>query len=112
MKLNIKEIREKAGYQQAEMAEKMNISQPTYARFEQQSTRIDLERLVDFANIVNMSLIDVIGFPDKYVNVTDIAKEINKTEPEVVVQIKVTKKKREDILKTLFGENIEILNDK
>lgn len=111
MKLKIKEIREKAGFNQVEMAAKMNMSQSTYARFELQTTKNDLQRIEDFARAVNMTLIDVITFPDRYINVVDIGKEINRTEPEVVVQIKVTKSKREEILKTILGENVELLND-
>lgn len=111
MKLKIKEIREKAGFSQVEMAAKMNMSQSTYARFELQTTKNDLQRIEDFAKAVNMTLIDVITFPDRYINVVDICKEINRTEPEVVVQIKVTKSKREEILKTILGDNVELLND-
>lgn len=110
MKLNIKEIREKAGFSQDEMAAKMNISQSTYARFETQTTKIDLDRVDAFAKALNMSIVDVITFPDRYINVVDIGKEINRTEPEVVVQIKVTKSKREEILKTILGDNVELLN--
>lgn len=110
MKLNIKEIREKAGFSQDEMAAKMNISQSTYARFETQITKIDLDRVDAFAKALNMSTVDVITFPDRYINVVDIGKEINRTEPEVVVQIKVTKSKREEILKTILGDNVELLN--
>lgn len=110
MKLKIKEIREKAGYNQFEMAEKMNISQSTYARFETKTTKIDLDRLEVFAKVLNMTIVDVITFPDRYINVVDIGKEINRTEPEVIVQIKVTKSKREEILKTILGDNVELLN--
>lgn len=111
MKLKIKEIREKAGFNQVEMAAKMNMSQSTYARFELQTTKNDLQRIEDFARAVNMTLIDVITFPDRYINVVDIGKEINRTEPEVVVQIKVTKSKREEILKSILGDNVELLNN-
>ena len=110
-KLKIKEIREKAGLSQDAMAEIMNISQSTYARFETQTSKIDLDRLEVFAKALNMTILDVITFPDRYINVVDIGKEINRTEPEVIVQIKVTKSKREEILKTILGENVELLNE-
>lgn len=110
MKIRIKEIREKAGYSQVEIAEKMNISQSTYARFERQNSNIDLNRLEDFSKAVHLKVIDVITYPDRYINVLDIGKEINKSEPEVIVQIKVTEGKREEVLKAVLGNNIEILN--
>ena len=110
MKLKIREIRENAGFSQDEMAAMMNTSQSTYARFELHTTKIDLQRLEDFAKVLNMPVIDVITYPDRYINVADIGKEINRTEPEVIVQIKVTKSKREEILKTILGDNVELLN--
>lgn len=110
MEIRIKEIREKYGLSQFEMADKMNISQPTYARFERQRTKIDLHRLETFARTLGMNLIDVITFPDRYISIREIGKEINRKEPEVVVQIKVFESKRAEILKTIFGENVEILN--
>ena len=109
MKTKFKEIREKAGFSQFEMADKMHISQSTYARFERQTTKIDLQRTEDFAKAVNMDLIDVLTFPERYINVRDIGKEINHAEPEVVVQIKVFESKREEILRTVFGKDIEVL---
>ena len=87
----------------------MNISQSTYARFERQVSNIDLQRLEDFAKAVNMKVIDVVTYPDRYINILDIGKEINKSEPEVIVQIKVTEGKREEVLKAILGNNIEIL---
>ena len=110
MEIRIKDIRENYGLSQFEMAEKMNISQPTYARFERQTTKIDLNRLEIFSKVIGMTLIDVITFPEKYISIRDIGKEINRKEPEVVVQIKVFESKRAEILKTIFGENVEILN--
>ena len=110
MKTKFKEIREKAGFSQFEMAEKMNISQSTYARFERQTTKIDLQRTEVFAKAVDMNLIDVLTYPEKYINVRELGREINHTEPEVVVQIKVVESKREEILKTIFGKDMEVLN--
>lgn len=112
MKLNLKEIREKIGISQIEMAERMNISQSTYARFERENTKIDLQRLDSFAKVVNMTVIDVIAYPDKYINIANIGELINQSEPEVIVQMKVTKSKREQILKTIFGDSVEILKVK
>ena len=50
-------------------------------------------------------------FPERYINVRDIGKEIGSVMPEVCVNIKVKESKREQILKLLFGDdNIDILN--
>ena len=55
MELKIKSIREKAGYSQYEMAEKMSLSQSAYARFELSKTKIDLNRLELFAKVLAYS---------------------------------------------------------
>lgn len=110
MELKIKEIRDNAGFSQYEMAEKMNLSQSAYARFELSKTKIDLNRLEVFANALNMSIVDVIKYPERYVNVRDIAKEIKSFEPDVTIQIKVKEEKKDEVLKIVLGENnVELL---
>jgi transcriptional regulator with XRE-family HTH domain len=111
MEIKIKELRDRAGYSQEEMAEKMGLSQSAYARFELSKTKIDLDRLESFAKQLNISLIDVITYPERYINIRDISKELKESgESDVIVQIKVKGNKRDDVLKSLFGENLEILN--
>ncbi len=113
MSLRIKDIREYKGFSQYEMAEKMNISQSAYARFELSKTKIDLKRLGDFAKELNMSVIDVIAFPEIFINIKDIGKHLNLYEPEVIVQVKMKEEKSKEILKILLGEKgLEILNEK
>jgi transcriptional regulator with XRE-family HTH domain len=111
MELKIKLLRERAGFTQEQMAEKMELSQSAYARFELSKTKIDLKRLERFAKELNRSLIEVLTFPDRYINVVDIGKELNSYTPDVTVQIKVAGEKRDTILKTIFGDkDLEILN--
>ena len=111
MKPQIKAIREKKGFSQELMAEKMQISQSAYARFELSKTKIDLKRLESFASVLNMDIVDVLTFPERYINVRDIGKELGNTTPEVIVQIKVKENKKKEILDVLFdGKEIEILN--
>jgi transcriptional regulator with XRE-family HTH domain len=111
MELQIKQLRENAQYSQEEMAQKMGISQSAYARFELSKTKIDLDRLESFAKQIGKPFIDVITYPERYINVRDIGKELNNSEPEVVVQIKIKGSERENLLKTIFKDNnLEILN--
>ena len=111
MNPQIKTIREKRGFSQELMADKMKISQSAYARFELSKTKIDLKRLEAFAKVVDMTIVDIMTYPKRYINVRDIGRELGNENPEVVIQIKIRDKKKEDILKMLFGENdIEILN--
>jgi transcriptional regulator with XRE-family HTH domain len=104
MALKIRELREQAGFSQEQMAEKMNLSQSAYARFELSKTKIDLEQLEEFAKQLNKSLIEVIAHPERYINIRDIGKELNAHNPEIIVQLKVHGSKREDILKLIFGD--------
>lgn len=110
MKVKLKEIRESKGLSTYQVAEKMNITQSSYSRLERGSTKIDLERLELFAEVLGMSLIDVLAYPEHYINVKDIAKEMKAYEPDVMVQFKVKEEKREAVLKAILGEkNIELL---
>jgi len=111
MELKIRILREDAGFSQEVMADKMGLSQSAYARFELSKTKIDLNRLSCFASQIGKSLIDVIAYPERYVNVDNIHKEIKNLEPDVTVQIKVIGNKRENILKTIFGDSdLELLS--
>ena len=54
-----------------------------------------------------MSEIDLITYPDKYVKKSEQGGE----PVEAVLQIKLQKEKKEQVLKMIFGENnLEILN--
>ena len=49
-------------------------------------------------------------YPETYINIRDIGKVIYNNEPDVVVQIKVKEKKRNDVLKLIFdNKDLEIL---
>jgi transcriptional regulator with XRE-family HTH domain len=102
---NIRIIRELKGYSQEYMAELMEITQSAYARFERGATKTDLKTVSLIAQVFEMSLIDVITYPDKYVNINDISNETPTLGPEVILQIKIGGEKKSQILKTVFGNN-------
>jgi transcriptional regulator with XRE-family HTH domain len=100
----IKSIREKHNYSQEVMAEKMNITQSKYARFESGRTKTDLDTLHVFCSIFDMSLKDFIIYPDKLTNNEE-------DDIKAILQIELKKDKKEHVLKFIFGENnLEILN--
>jgi transcriptional regulator with XRE-family HTH domain len=106
---NLRIIREKAGYSQEELAEKVNKSQSAYARIEKAITKIDYQLLIDFAKVFNMSVIDLITYPEKWVPIGSEQSEDELT--KVVLQIELKKEKKDQVLKLVFGDhNIEILN--
>ena len=106
---NIRILRESKEYSQECMAELLHITQSAYARFERGATKTDLKTVSLVAQVLGMNLIDVITYPEKYVNIKDISKENVTSEPEVILQIKVTGDKKDQILKTAFeNSGVEI----
>lgn len=105
---NIRTIREAKGLSQDQTAELLKISQSQYARFERGATKTDLETLSDFASVMGMSLVDIITYPKKYV---ELGHSSNGDAVEATLQIKLRNDKRDQVLKLVFGDNnIEILN--
>jgi transcriptional regulator with XRE-family HTH domain len=100
---NIRTLRESKGYSQDYMAVLMGITQSAYARFERGATKTDLQTISSIAQVLKMNLIDVITYPEKYVNSNEISKETTLPEPEVILQIKVIGEKKAQILQSVLG---------
>ena len=108
---NIRTLRESKGYSQDDMAELMCITQSAYARFERGATKTDLKTVSLAAKVLEVTLVDVITYPEKYVNIKDVSKESSTFEPEVILQVKIKGDKRKEILKTAFENcDLDILN--
>ena len=106
---NVRIFREKANLSQDMVADRMNITQSKYARFERGATKTDLDILLSFCSVVNKSLIEIITYPDTYINVSNIA--ALKEEDRVSLTIELKKDKKEQVLKLIFGDNnLEIFN--
>jgi len=100
----IKTIRDKHNLSQDAIADKMNITQPSYARFERGATKTDLRTLINFCNCFNMSFMEFIHYPDKYIKPDN--------ELKAVLHLELKKDKKEQVLKLVFGENnLEILKN-
>jgi transcriptional regulator with XRE-family HTH domain len=104
----LKKIREARHLSQSQMAEKLDKTQSAYARIEIGDTKIDVETLQKFAEKTEMSMVDIITYPEKWVPAT---KMVTYPEPKVTLQIELSREKKDQVLKLAFGENIlEILN--
>ncbi|WGU68305.1 helix-turn-helix transcriptional regulator [Capnocytophaga canimorsus] len=55
---NIRKIREQKGYSQEYLANQLNISQASYARLENQDTKITVDRLFQIAEILKTEVTD------------------------------------------------------
>lgn len=110
MEIKIREIRESRNLSTYKVAKLMGVSQPTYFRFENGNTKIDLPRLEAFAKVVGMSVVDVLMYPERYVNVRDIPTVMKEYERDVTIQLKVSGVKRDAVLAAVLGvDNVELL---
>lgn len=61
---NIIKIRNEKRMGQAEMAEKLGISVPSYSRIESQIGELSYSRLLKIAEVFNMRVVDIITYPE------------------------------------------------
>lgn len=105
---NIRTIRESKSYSQEFMAEKMNITQAKYARFERGATKTDLDLVIKTCKVLELELVDLVTYPKKYVDVNTITPE---SEIKAILQIELKKDKKDQILRLVLGDNnLEIIN--
>ena len=64
---NIEAIRKEKGVKQEVLAERLGIQQSVYSRIFQVQDDIKLSKLLQICNILDVSLVDVITWPVKYV---------------------------------------------
>jgi transcriptional regulator with XRE-family HTH domain len=104
---NIIQIRISKNLTQKQMADKLKTSEATYSRIESGITALSYAHLTNIASVVGMSVIDIISYPDTYT----IKDSNNSDSIEAVLQLKLKDKKKEQVLRIVFGEsNLEILN--
>lgn len=61
-RLKLKEVREAKGLKQSELAEKLNTSQQVVSKYELNKIEPSVERLVELAQILDVSLDELIEF--------------------------------------------------
>ncbi len=105
---NIQKILADKGMPQAELSRRTDLDTATISKIFSGQTRLNVNALSEISTALDMSVMDVITYPDKYVKVGGPVKG----EPvEAILQIKLQKEKKDQVLKLIFGEhNIEILN--
>lgn len=109
---NIIRIRNNKGVTQASIAESIDVDYSTYSKTESGQIKLTLDRLANIASYFDMDIIDIITYPDKYININQLSSEGKKQyEPKVILQIELKEDKKEQVMKLVFGENnLEILN--
>ena len=104
---NIIQIRNSLCITKREVAYKVGINEGSYGRIESGKIALSYNMLARIASCFNMSVVDILTYPEKY-----IKSDRQSEEPvEAVLQIKLKKDKKDQILKLMFGDNnIEIFN--
>ncbi|GAP73061.1 hypothetical protein SAMD00024442_6_5 [Candidatus Symbiothrix dinenymphae] len=64
---NIETIRKEKGFKQEVMAEMLGVTQGTYSGWLTQNQDIKYGKLLEIANKFEMSIIDLIAYPQRYV---------------------------------------------
>ena len=110
MEVKIKELREEKKLSTYQMAKLMNITQSAYYRFESGNSKIELSKLELFAHAIGMSVVDVLVWPEHYINVRDLSADGGSCIPDVTLQLKIKGQKREAVLSAIFGDdNVEVI---
>jgi len=104
---NIKEIRLQKSINQQVIADALNVDVASVSNLEKGKREIRFREIEIIANVLGVSVVDLITYPKKYVEV----KEGEDHDVEAVLMIKLKESKKRQILKSIFGdENLEVLN--
>lgn len=108
----IMQIRNLKGFTKRDVAQKVHLSDATYGRIESGKIALSYNLLAEIANIFEMSVIDVLAYPAKFVEYDKLTAEEKKLrKPKVILQLELEEDKKEQVLKVVFGENnLQILN--
>lgn len=103
----IKELRLQKQINQQVIADALNLDVAVVSNIENGKRDLRVKELEVISNALDVPVIDLFTYPDKYVKVS-----CKDEEPiEAVLQIKLRKDKKDQVLKLVFGDNnIEILN--
>lgn len=103
---NIKQLRKNHKLTKREVANALCMSEANYGRIENGHAALQYRHLAEIASLFGMSVIEVIAFPEKYVLASPNAEPV-----EAILQIKLQKDKKDQVLRLIFGNNnLEILN--
>lgn len=64
---NIEEIRQEKGIKQSEMGKRLGTTQSGYSNFVNRNTDMPFSRITQITDILGVSVVDIVTWPDKYV---------------------------------------------
>ena len=104
---NIRKVMGERGLSQKMLADRADISEKALSKIMTGQQFLSLFYLSKIARALSVREIDLFTYPDVYVK----ADKTDSGPAEVFLQLRLTKEKKEQVLKLVFGENdIEILN--
>ncbi|MCR5242996.1 MAG: helix-turn-helix domain-containing protein [Prevotella sp.] len=103
----IKEIRQQKSINQQVIADALHLDVAVVSNIEKGKRDLRVKELEIISKVFEMSVVDLFTYPDRYVKLTQKEDE----QVEAVLQIKLRKDKKDQVLKLVFGDNnIEIFN--
>ena len=104
---NIREIRLQKSISQSAIADELGVDVAVISNIEKGKRELRVSELEKIAKVLRMSVNDILTYPKIFVESTS-----NTLEPvEAILQIRLQKDKKDQVLKLVFGENnLEILN--
>ena len=98
---NIDAIRRSKGYSQEYIAAQIGMKQAGFSLIMSGERELKYSTLLQIAKVLQVSVIDIITFPEKYVPAAG-----NWVSTEAVLQIKIESEKKDQILNIILGEQI------
>lgn len=104
------QIRVSKGLSKRYLADKLDLNESTYGRIESGKSALSYKQLAQIASALDMTVLDVISYPKTFVE-KQSSKEPESNDPlEAVLQIRLKKDKRDQVLNLIFGDNnLELL---
>ena len=103
---NIRKALAKSGLNQAGLAVACDIPENTVSKILGKRQTLTVDHLVKIADALSLRVIDLITWPEEFYPAGD-----GSSPADVLLQLRLTKEKKDQVLRLVFGENcIEILN--
>lgn len=104
---NLRKILNKKNISQAELARQTEMDTATISKMFNGQVRMNVNALSEISTAIGVSVMDIITYPEQYVKAAS-----PDAEPlEAVLQIRLKKDKKDQVMKLIFGEHcLEILN--
>lgn len=99
----IRAIRLQKSLTQQALAALLNCDVATVSKIESGQRPLKFHEVEEIAKFYKVSLVNLVGYPKRYVEETDTSSA------QAVLQIKLSKAKRDEVLKSLFG-HLDVLD--